>query len=191
MVLRQPERSWTYDDLAALPDDGKRYEIIEGELFELTGPTLLHAKAIINLIRLLDPVVVRAGGELFTAIFDVFLAAADPVEPDLAILLPGGRARQVERGLEGPPDLVVEVLSPSNRTHDLLTKRELYRRSGVREYWLVDPELRTLEIVWFGSGGAGSVRSFRDDELVTSPLLAELAFEATAVFAGFERIDSK
>jgi Uma2 family endonuclease len=188
MALRWPERTWTYEDLKALPDDGKRYEIIEGELFELTGPKLLHAMAIMNLIRLLDPEVLRAKGALFTAVLDVFFADADPVEPDLVILLPGGVARRTMRGIEGPPDLIVEVVSPSNRTHDVLTKRALYNRGGVREYWIVDPEHRTVEVVSFNAAGSGGARVFAGEEIVVSALLPDLAFPASAAFAGFDEV---
>jgi Uma2 family endonuclease len=188
MALRRPERNWTYEDLAALPEDGKRYEIIEGELFELTGPNLRHARTIMNVIRLVDPSVVGAGGVLFTAVFDVFFEGADPVEPDLALVLPEGAARQAARGVEGPPDLVIEVLSPSNRTHDVLTKRELYRRGGVREYWMVDPDDRSIEVVAFGAPRAGDARTFRGNEQVVSAVLPRLAFAAEEAFMGLDAI---
>ena len=190
MALRWPERTWTYEDLAALPDDGKRYEIIEGELFELTGPNLKHAKVLSNLTLLIGPLARAAGGEFYSAVVDVFFQGANPVEPDLVVVLPAASARQVMRGVEGAPDLVIEVLSPSNRTHDLLTKRELYRRGGVREYWIADPETRTLEVVSYRLGGEES-RTFRGDETVTSGVLADLGFPASAAFVGVEAIEAE
>ncbi len=188
MALRRPERSWTYEDLAALPDDGKRYEIIEGELFELTGPNLRHAKVISNLFFFVGPVARAGGGEIFSAVFDVFFQGANPVEPDMVVVLPDADSRQVMRGVEGAPDLVVEVLSPSNRTHDLLTKRELYRRGGVREYWMVDPEDRSIEVVAFGGSGAGISRTFRGGDRVVSGALPALGFAAAEAFAGLDAI---
>ncbi len=188
MALRRPERTWTYDDLAALPDDGKRYEIIEGELFELTGPNLRHAKVLSNLVLLIGPIARAGGGEFFSAVMDVFFQGANPVEPDMVVILPGAGARQVMRGVEGAPDLVIEVLSPSNRTHDLLTKRALYRRGGVREYWMVDPDDRSIEVVTFGGAEAGDSRTFRGDDRVVSAVLPALGFTAAEAFAGLDAI---
>jgi len=138
--------AWTYQDLFALPDDGTRYEIIEGELYEMPSPNLHHATVIANIITMLVPLIDRLSGRWFTAPLDVFFQGADPVQPDILVILPDWHGRLTLRGPEGPPDLLIEVLSPSNRGHDLLTKRTLYARAGVREYWIADPEARTLAI---------------------------------------------
>ncbi len=130
MALTKPAGTWTYEDLFALPDDGRRYEIIEGDLYEMPAPSWDHAKTIINLIGLLLPIVETLGGELVTAPLDVFVPGGDPVQPDLLMILPDGAAEIAKHGIEGPPDLVREVLSPSNRVHDRLTKRSLYARWG-------------------------------------------------------------
>ncbi len=188
MALRRLERNWTCEDLVALPEDGTRYEIIEGQLFELTGPNLRHAKVISNLFLLIALVVRAEGGDVFSAVADVFLNGADPVEPDLVVVLPGAHARQAMRGVEGPPDLVIEVFSPSNRTHDVLTKRERYRRGGVREYWMVDPDDRSIEVVAFGATRAGDARTSRGNEQVVSAVLPRLAFAAEEAFAGLDAI---
>ncbi|MFN8678575.1 MAG: Uma2 family endonuclease [Thermomicrobiales bacterium] len=148
MALTKPAGTWAYADLTALPDDQIRYEIIDGELFEMLSPTLAHARAIMALIRLLPPLLDRLGGTLLTAPLDVFFAGANPVQPDLVALLPDSRARGVRRGVEGPPDLLIEVLNPSKRAHDLVRKRQLYARGGVREYWIVDPEQRDRGHRW-------------------------------------------
>ena len=188
MALQRQDVPWSYEDLRALPDDGKRYEIIEGELFELTGPNLFHATAVSNLVVLLLPFVQALGGRLYPAVFDLFLPGAEPVEPDIAILLPSNPARKTVRGIEGPPDIVIEVLSPSNRTHDLLTKRAIYQRGGVREYWIADPEGRTLEVVSF-VGGTYRSRTLVGDDVVASDVLPGVAFPASAVFAGMDGIE--
>jgi Uma2 family endonuclease len=190
-VQHQPKsRSipWTYEDLVALPDDGKRYEIVEGELYEMPAANALHATAITNLLTLLAPFVVALGGSWRTAPLDVFIPGGNPVQPDIVVLLPDGRAWMSRRGVEGPPDLIVEVLSPSNRGHDLLTKRALYGRAGVREYWLADPEMLTLEILTLEGDALHARSRFAGDEVVASALLPGLAFPAAAVFAGFDAI---
>ncbi|HEX5498079.1 MAG TPA: Uma2 family endonuclease, partial [Thermomicrobiales bacterium] len=115
MALKKSDAPWTYEDLLALPEDGKRYEIIEGTLYEMTGPNTAHAAAVMNLIAMLLPLVAALGCRLFTAPVDVFVRGANPVQPDLMAILPGSRATVVRRGIEGPPDLVIEVISPSNR----------------------------------------------------------------------------
>ena len=187
MVATQTVRTWRYEDLFDLPDDGRRYEIIEGELFEMPAPSLVHARVVMKLIRLLLPIVERLGGELLTAPLDVFFPGADPVEPDIVVLLPGGTAVGVGRGIEGPPDLVIEAISPSNRAHDDLTKRALYARGGVREYWLVDPAAGTIEVMTLDRDAyhAGAVSA--GEAVVASPLLPAVAFPAAAVFADIER----
>src|SRR4051794_26882199 len=147
MAVTKPVGTWVYEDLFSLPDDGRRYEIIEGELYEMPSPNWDHATTIMNLITVLLPVVTAIGGLLRTAPVDVFFAGADPVQPDILILLPRWQGQLQLRGPQGSPDLVIEVLSPSNRNHDVLTKRALYGRAGVREYWIVNPANRTVELL--------------------------------------------
>ena len=178
--------AWTYDDLFVLPDDGKRYEIIEGELYEMPSPTSAHATVIANLITLLIPLVAKLGGRWFTAPLDVFFPGADPVQPDILVILPDGAARIELRGIEGAPDLVVEVISPSNRGHDLLLKRALYGRAGVREYWLLDPATRTIEILALEGDALHLVVAAAGVEHPVSPLLGPLPTTADLLFAGID-----
>lgn len=185
--LKQPG-AWTYDDLFLLPDDGTRYEIIEGELYEMPSPTAAHATVIINLIGFLLPIVTRLGGRVYTASLDVFVPGGTPVIPDLLVVLPESSARVIRRGVEGPPDLVIEVLSPSNRGHDLLTKRALYGRAGVREYWIVDPEARTFEVMTLDGDVLRGSETNPAGGFVTSPLLAGIEIPLAAVFVGLDRI---
>lgn len=180
---RKPAGTWTYEDLFSLPDDGKRYEIIEGELYEMPSLSGAHAKTIINLIALLLPIVARLRAELFTAPLDVFVSGGDIVQPDLVVLLPGGTAHLALRGVEGPPDLAIEVLSPSNRGHDLLTKRILYQRAGVREYWIVDPASRQIELLALDEDVFRTAQIAAGDESIVSPVLGGAAFPLATVFA--------
>ncbi len=184
MAMRRPEPGfWTYDDLLAMPEDGRRYEIVEGMLREMTGPTWEHGTAVHNLVTLLTPFVRAMGGLLRKAPQDVFFPGADPVQPDLFAILPGNPGNRVRRGFEGVPDLVVEVLSPSTRGHDGLTKRALYGRAGVREYWLVDPDSRTIEVLALDGDVLRHARGGSDEDVVRSGLLPDAAFPVAAVFA--------
>lgn len=186
MALTKPAGTWTYEDLFSLPDDGRRYEIIEGELYEMPSPKSAHALAVINLIALLLPILGKLGGQLLTAPIDVFFPGANPVQPDILVILPNGSAQIVERGVDGPPDLLIEVLSPSNRTHDMLTKRALYGRAGVREYWLVDREARTIEILALDRDALHLVSTASGSETPVSPLFGSLPVAAADLFADIE-----
>jgi Uma2 family endonuclease len=186
MALTKPAGAWTYDDLSTLPEDGKRYEIIEGVLYEMPAPTWAHSTVIANLIIMLIPIVANLGGRWRTAPLDVFFPGADPVQPDIVVLLPGGKAQPAPRGIEGPPDLIVEVLSPTNRGHDVLTKRALYARAGVREYWLVDPEARTIEILALDRDAFHLFSTASGSETPVSPLFGSLPIAADDLFAGID-----
>jgi|SRR3954447_17350150 len=187
MALTKPTGSWTYEDLFDLPDEGKRYEIIEGALYEMPSPTLVHAVVMRNLVLLLSQIVARLGGEFFFAPLDVFFPGANPVQPDIIVLLPRGEAHLIERGVEGPPDLLIEVLSPSNRNHDVLTKRALYGNAGVREYWLVDPEARTLTMLTLDRDALHLAVTAAGSDRPVSPILSELPFAVAEIFAGIDQ----
>jgi Uma2 family endonuclease len=176
--------AWTYQDLFSFPDDGRRYEIIEGELYEMPAPNWDHVAVVMNLVLLLGPVVQSLGGRLATAPVDVFFEGADPVQPDILAILPGSLAVAGGRGVQGPPDLIVEVVNPSNRGHDLLTIRALYARAGVGEYWLLDPETRTFEILSLDGDAFHRVVSATGSDVPVSPLLEPLPIAADALFAG-------
>lgn len=179
--------TWTYDDLFSLPDDGKRYEIIEGMLYQLPSAGWDHATVVMNLIQLLLPVVRGLNGILLTAPLDVFVPGRDPVIPDILALLPQTRAVPRMRGVEGPPDLIVEVASPSNRVHDLLTKRALYGRAGVREYWIVEPSTRSAEMLILHGDALHTAQIAAGNDTMTSPLLgATISLDAIFASVGDE-----
>lgn len=183
MATQPQTRRWTYEDLLALPDDGKRRESIEGVLYEMPAANAEHARIIMRLIRwIFGPLIWGMGGEVLTAPLDVFIRDGDPVQPDLLILLPDQLDLIAKRGIEGPPALVVEVLSPSNPEHDRVTKRDLYARAGVREYWLVSPEARIVEILVLDGDRYTVHARVGGDEPLSSPLLPALAGTADQVF---------
>jgi Uma2 family endonuclease len=140
------EVSLTYRDYEALPDDGRRHEIHDGELSVTPAPTPQHQIVSINIVRILTrhiPAVVP--GLVLYAPLDVILAETTIVQPDIIYLAPDRLARLSPRGLEGPPTLAIEILSPSTRTIDRVAKRRLYSRYRVPFLWLVDPDARTIE----------------------------------------------
>src|SRR2546430_12413988 len=136
----------TYEDYVGLPNDGKRYEILDGELFVIPAPVPLHQRVSRNLQRLLDRHVVDNGlGEILNAPIDLILSTTTIAQPDL-LFIRAGRDIVTRRAVEAPPDLVVEVLSPSSLRQDRVTKAALYARFGVPHYWIVDPEARRIDV---------------------------------------------
>jgi Uma2 family endonuclease len=178
MVLTaQLDRPLTYDDLVALPDDGKRYELIGGEVFELPSPSVFHQFASGNLFSLLRAfVLARHHGLVFAAPLDVRFDQRNTVQPDI-VFLSREKRHLMRKGryklIDGAPDLLIEILSPFNRGHDFIKKAALYATFGVSEYWIVDPDAETI-----------AVQVLRDGLYV--PLVSEDGVVRSKVLPGFE-----
>lgn len=135
-----------YKDYEALPNDGRRYEIHEGELSVTPAPAPRHQRNLRELFRLIDAHVRgRALGEVFFAPIDVIFSDISIVQPDLVYLTSEQASLVTSRGIEGAPTLLVEILSPSSTQIDRHTKLQLYARHGVPYYWIVDGETRSIE----------------------------------------------
>jgi Uma2 family endonuclease len=137
-------RKLDYSDLQVTPDDGKRYELVHGELYVTPSPTPRHQRISRRLLRQLEGYFHgRSIGEVFYAPIDVILTGQDVFVPDLVVI--ADPTHVSERGIERPPLLVVEILSPSTRHVDLGVKSRRYAELGVEHYWIVDPENERLE----------------------------------------------
>ena len=136
----------SYAELERWPDDGRRFELYDGELFEMPSPTLRHQTVVLNVASLLREYAGRHGGRVVIAPFDIILTPYDVLQPDVVYFSPG-RARRLTPEGRGTiaPDLAVEIVSPSTLQNDRGRKMDLLARHGVREYWLVDPVRHTLE----------------------------------------------
>jgi len=144
----------TYEDLRAMPDDGRRYELINGEVFMTPAPRPRHQRTIGRLyLSLADFVEERGLGEVLLAPTDVVFGERTAVQPDLLFIRKDRLSIVTELNVQGAPDLVIEVLSPGNAAFDRETKLQVYARAGVRELWYLDPEVRTAEILELGSDG--------------------------------------
>lgn len=142
-----PARRWSYAEFARLPDDGNRYEVIAGEVYMTPAPRPIHQKVATRLVLLLEAFVQEHGlGEVFTGPIDVLFGEGDYLEPDLVFVRAERLGTVSERGVEAPPDLVVEVASSSTALRDRNLKRERYTWFGVPEYWIVDPDARHVEV---------------------------------------------
>ncbi|HLY60265.1 MAG TPA: Uma2 family endonuclease [Terriglobia bacterium] len=137
----------TYDDFCLLPSDGKRYEIIEGELFVTPAPNYYHQIIVTRLTRHLSAFVEdNRLGLVFVSPFDVVFSQFDVVEPDILYISKARSSVLTEKNVQGSPDLVIEVLSPSTAKIDRTIKLKLYARFGGQEYWIIDPEGPSAEI---------------------------------------------
>jgi len=163
-----------YSDYARIPPDGKRYELLEGDLYVTPVPSPLHQRVSKRLQRRLEAYFeASALGEVFDAPIDVILTLHDVVQPDLVVVTD---AAQVSgRGIEGPPTLIVEVLSPSTRDHDRTVKARRYAALGVRHYWLVDPEGCRLECYRAEGDAYVLVAKGERDQSLTHPDWPELS----------------
>ena len=167
---------FTYDDFVLFPDDGKRHEIIDGEHHVTPSPNLRHQVLVGRLVFEIE-LYLRANpgtGHVFLSPLDVVLSHWDVVEPDLLFVAGDQAAIMTEKNIQGPPALVVEVLSKSTRKRDAQIKRRLFERTGVREYWLVDPELDTVQV--FRPSPEGKLArvaelTAEDGDVLTTPLL--------------------
>lgn len=167
---------WTYQKYLEL-DDEQRYEIIDGELLVTPAPGTRHQRVISELgYRFLQFVRDRKLGEVFFAPTDVVLEEDEVVQPDILFI----RAQRVpevvgEHAIHGAPDLVAEILSPSSLQRDRHRKYALYERSGVREFWIVDPANRAIEVFARGEGRYELVSFSAETGAVTSRVLPGFA----------------
>ena len=173
----------TYKEYEALPADGRRYEIHEGELSVTPAPSPHHQMVSRNLFRFLDHHVrSRRLGEVLFAPVDVILSETIIVQPDLVYLDRERLGVISRRGIEGAPTLVVEILSPSTTVIDRSTKRQLYARSGVPFYWLVDPESRAIEALELEATGYALAARASGADPVDLPPFSDLALIPATVW---------
>jgi Uma2 family endonuclease len=189
MSSAQPaRRAWTYRDLVALPEDQLRHELIDGEHIVSPSPNTAHQTISINLLRVLLTHLDQLGsGQVFHGPFDVKLSLFTVLVPDLVYFTAERFARVVnEKHATAAPDLVVEILSPGTRRRDKGRKRAVYDREGVREYWIVDPETRSITVLRRPRAGSGltevTVLTLSKGEALESPLFPGLQVPLREVF---------
>jgi Uma2 family endonuclease len=177
----------TYDDFVLFPDDGKRHEIIDGEHIVTPAPNVRHQVLVRRLLCDLE-IYFRSqpqAGQVFSAPLDVLLSPFDIVEPDLFVVTGDQTDILTEKNVQGPPALVIEVLSKSTRKRDAQIKRRLFERTGVREYWLVDPELDAVQV--FRPTLEGRLArvvelTAEDGDVLTTPLLPGCQIDLRELF---------
>ena len=155
-------RPLTRDDLAAMPDDGHRYELVDGVLVVSPSPVLRHQRLVGGLHRALHPLC-PPQLEVVLGPFDVVLADDTVLVPDLIVV---ARDRLTERDHPGAPLLSIEVLSPSTRRFDQLVKRDRLQSAGVGAYWLVDPEAPSVTVLELRAGVLVETAAATGDEVL-------------------------
>jgi Uma2 family endonuclease len=174
----------TYDDYCQLPNDHNRYEILDGELSVTPAPATKHQTALGNLYRFLaNYVVANQLGKLFIAPTDLILASTTVVQPDLIFISTDRLHIITERAIEGPPTLLIEILSPTTHQTDRVTKAQLYARYQVPHYWLIDPDQQTLEAYELVINRYDLVASAQDAEVFAPSLFPGLSIQLSDLWA--------
>ncbi len=178
-----PQGSWTYEDYAALPDDGRRYEIVNGVLVMAPAPDLGHQSIVLRLSHYLFAHAELAGlGRVFAAPIDVELESKNVFQPDVVVILNAHLNRMTQKKIIGAPDLAVEVASPSTAAYDRLTKYDVYARAGVTEYWIVKPTRRTVEVLVLEHGEYRSLGVFSEQATLPSRVIPGLPVRVEQFF---------
>ena len=156
---------YTIEDIYALPA-GQRAELIDGHIYDMAPPSPLHQELVMELSATLRDYIKKNNGtcKVYPAPFAVFLNQDDQnyVEPDISIICDSNKMN--DRGCNGAPDFIIEIVSPSSQRMDYLTKLFKYRTAGVREYWIVNPMKQTVQVYYFGNVEDSTQYSF-DDEI--------------------------
>ena len=183
--MANPMIKYRVRDYMSIPDgDERRYELIDGELMLAPAPIPTHQMIVLELVYILKEFVERHGlGRVFISPIDVLLSEHDVVQPDI-LFISAERLHIVgERNIQGAPDLVIEVLSPSTTERDRVLKSSSYLRFGVPEYWIVDPAERTIEVMRAGQTEFDTLRVYTEGTFAESPTFPGLLIDVSSIFA--------
>ena len=182
--MQATDRRVTYAELLTWPDDGRRYELYDGEVVEVPSPVARHQRVALHVIDVLRGYEETTGGIRVPAPFDIVLSEHNVLQPDVVFFR---RERRHLLSDWGParvrPDLAVEVLSPSTQSRDRGRKMEILTRFGLPEYWIIDPAKNTIEIYALRDGVFVVALTADASQHVESPTLTGLAFAASHLFA--------
>lgn len=181
-----PGKTLTYDDYLEMTEEpGYRLEILEGVLVKEPSPSVLHQRVSRRLLRLLEDYFgdTDPRGEVFGAPLDTTLSNITVVQPDLLFI--SGKQRDIEKEtrIDGSPELVVEIISPTSRRKDRVQKMQIYQKAGIRHYWLVDPEEKTLECFGLRDGIYALLAVGLENDRVNHSEFAGLEINLAALWA--------
>ncbi len=181
--MRRTRVRFDCNDRLLLPED-RRYEILDGELYLVSAPSIRHQRISLKLtVALSQQLESRSLGQILEAPCDVVLSKDNIVQPDILFVRQERAGIIGELNIRGAPDLIIEILSASTRTKDLELKGRIYSRFGVQEYWTVDPDLAGVEVLIWSEMGYVSAGAAGATDRLSSPLLPELNLPLSEIFA--------
>ena len=173
----------TYQDYANLEGD-ERYELLDGELILVASPNRDHQSASVRLLTRMHSFVEENDlGWVYDAPFDVLFTDTDVAQPDIMFISREREHILTHANVQGAPDLIVEILSPSSSTRDWRAKRELYAAHGVREYWIIDPTNRIVSVMLLQDGVLQIEQTRTEDDTATSTVLEGFNVNLDSIFA--------
>lgn len=182
IVFDLHKKTATYSDYLKTPE-GAKYQLIGGEIIEMPSPTLYHQRIVTRLSRKIGNFILdNSLGEVFVAPLDVYFSDIETYQPDIFVLLNESLSKMKAKNVEGAPDLIVEVLSPSTAFYDLNHKKSIYEKFGVKEYWIVDQDLKTIELLENENGKYFKVSEFIATDILQSKLFQDLKIQLLEVF---------
>ncbi len=175
---------FTYEDYLIWDiDSGKRYELIGGEFFMAPAPNTFHQRSLREIgFKIAKFLKISELGEVFIAPYDVVISNEDVVQPDIIFVLKQNLHIITEDNIKGSPDLLIEIISKNSAQRDRIIKRRLYERYGVKEYWLVDPDKKEIEVLILQEGRYQIYGVFKSQDTLSSLVLKDLHFEVEEVF---------
>lgn len=182
MSLEQ-ERLWTYEYYCELPEDGNRYEVIDGKLYVTPVPSTVHQLLSMRLVHPLYGLQLAGRGYVLSAPVDLIMEGATPVQPDVVFLGADQRSQIEERFVRGAPRLVIEILSPSTARRDRTLKLSKYAQNSIPWYWIVDPEDQTLLALRLEGGSYRVEASLTVGDRFVWADFPEVAYDLAALFA--------
>ena len=182
--MMNPNVKYTYQDYINLPEsEEKRYELIDGELYMVPSPSTIHQFIQKKLLIAFDQfVAANDSGTVLGAPLDVVLSNTDVLQPDILFISNGRASIITDQNIQGAPDLVIEIISPGTADRDRTIKRARYAKFGVREYWLVDPQCKTVEVLQASQTGFDTVRVYPEGTSAASTILEGLEVAVTELF---------
>lgn len=183
MATTQKSRiRFNYRDYQLMPED-KRCELIDGDFYMTPSPVTLHQRISMRIAFDLTEYVRKNNlGETFIAPMDVVLSDEDVLQPDIFYISKERKNIVTPENIRGAPDLVIEILSRSTAERDRVVKSRLYARFGVQEYWIVDPDQKTVQVMGWSEDGFKTIQVYPEDATLHSPILPQLLLPLKPVF---------
>ena len=173
----------TIEDYKVLPETGPHYQLINGTLHMSPAPTRFHQHVSLNLTNIVYNWINSSGsGFIYNAPFDVYLDEFNVFQPDLVYVSPKNLHILTDAGVEGAPDLIVEILSPSTRKIDLGPKKKIFAKYGVKEFWAVDPNSRQVQKFELEKSVDSPSDSYDENDTLESAILPGLKIDLNKIF---------